>query len=1182
MQEELMEVSPIDIAKQKPAIIGIGASAGGLNAVKEFFKAFKSSLNVCFVVVQHLSAKYKSFMPELLGKYTSMDVRLARNGETLKGKTVYLCPPNHNIKIENHTIQVHTYDENEKINYPIDYFLKSLALSQREKAIAIILSGKGRDGAEGMKLIHEHGGICMAQDESAQCPDMPNHVIKSGIADFVERPKKIAAYMNQLLNQVKCKLSDEAIEQTVYLIQKQTGIDFSMYKKNSVSRRIERRMNLLDEQMLSLDEYNRYVMKHPEELQLLFNDLLIGVTHFFRDKESFDTLRKHFVPAIVENNIKKGRKSCRVWVAGCSTGEEAYSVAMVFCEEIEKRKAAIDLQIFATDINKSSIQKASKGTYTEQAVSPVPPEWLVKYFEKKGPNYVVKKRLREHVVFAPHNVIKDSPFVDLDFISCRNVMIYFQQEFQEKVLSLFYFALREEGYLMLGPSETIGKMTNLYTPADRKWKVFSNSGSAEQIKYHLSEAAHAERKHEQEEKCNKIYELMGFHQMDEMYLSLIDQYLQPCMILNDREEIIASSESANQYLKFPNGKRNYSIYNIFPANLSVPISTALKKARATNTEVKFQNMKVSVGGKPAHVELTLKSLKRNHYQLYILFIENKKYKREKSAKHELLMFDEDSAYHQRILDLEKELYETKQHLQTAIEELETSNEELQSTNEELIAANEELQSTNEEMQSVNEELMTVNQQFEKKIEELTAMTTDMDNLLINTNIATIFLDEQCHIKLFTPEAQNVFHLIEKDVGRPIYHISSRLKYENYFEDIQLTLKDKRFIQKEVEAQNGDWYNVKMMPYYTNEYKVEGVVITFVNITDLKSTNKALQISSEAVEQSPANILIAAADGQIKYVNKRFCEMIGKEQYEIIGENVFELYDQYFQLSELSSHWHSIPENNRWSGELYYQDKDGLDRWEYVTLLPVKDDSGQVGRIMRIAEDITNQKQSEKMLMKSEMLSAIGQLAAGIAHEIRNPLTSLKGFLQLMIQSKKYQKDYAEVMMSEFVRLESIINEFLVLSRSKSVQFETIQINDIVEDVSLILESQAMLKGVRVIKNLNDKLPDIKGVPNELKQVFLNVLKNAIESMEQIEGDIHIHTVYQNGYIQLTFEDQGKGISKEMMERLGEPFYTTKEKGTGLGLMVSFKIIESHKGTIEFESIENQGTKVTIKLPVSKK
>ena len=671
---------------------------------------------------------------------------------------------------------------------------------------------------------------------------------------------------------------------------------------------------------------------------------------------------------------------------------------------------------------------------------------------------------------------------------------------------------------MLGSSETVGKMSGL----------FGNDSVYPKV---------------QTEVYKKINELSGFHRLDDIYLSLIDQYMFPCLILNDRGEIVASSESADQYLKSSKG----NIHQAFPASLSVQVNAALQRAKKEK-KVSFKNVPIYLSGELSFVHLTLKSFFRQYHKLYVLFIEKAK----EEAARAPVSGGEDGQLH-------------LQHLYRTVKELEASNDALVSANQKL--------------QEENKKLTALNRAFEKKVNELNTLKNDLNNLLTSTNIAAVFLDQELKLKLFTPEAANMFDLKKEDLSRPADKLTERFNYKEYADDIKRTLYENKTVVKEFEMPNGGWYTVKMMPYYASGKKVEGIVVTFTNVTELKMTNEALHISSQAIDQSPANILLTSVDGSVTYANKRFCRMLEKHPDDLIGGDVFDIYRKHFHCDDLNRFWKHALDKKPWSGELNYQDGEQQDRWEQISLIPVEDSAGNLHQVMLISEDITNQKRSEKMLMKSEMLSAVGQLAAGIAHEIRNPLTSLKGFLQLMIQSKKYQKDYAEVMMSEFIRLEAIINEFLVLAKTKSTTFDPVQVNSIVEDVCMVLESQAVLNNVRIEKQLSGDLPEILAVSNELKQVFINILKNAIEAMEDAEGFITIRSYFEKDSVFITFEDQGKGISKDVLEKLGEPFYTTKEKGTGLGLMVTFKIIENHGGSIHFESEEGKGTTVKLKLPI---
>jgi len=1182
-REGQVEIESRKTASEVPYVVGIGASAGGLEAIEQFFQSMDHHIDAAFVIVQHLSSKYKSFMPELLAKSTNMQIILAKEGLQLTEKTVYLCPPNHYITINDQGIvHLEEYDASQPVHNPIDTFLTSIATYAQTKAIGVILSGKGTDGTKGLIDIHEKSGLCLIQNETAKFIDMPESAIKSGVGDYILSPKAMPEQISHYITTKPIDYTDTALKQVLMMIHKKSGIDFSMYKKNTVLRRIERRMSLIEESVPTLEAYKNYLLENPIEIRYLQEDLLIGVTHFFRDIEAFNYLQQYLIPKMVDENIQRGRNKLRIWVAGCSLGQEAYSLAILFHDEIEKRGCDMDLQVFATDIDRDAVKFASQGCYSEQIVSTIPKHLLVKYFDKEGSDYQVKREIRHKIVFAPHNMAKDSPFVNLDLISCRNVMIYFQTELQQQVLSLFHFALKEKGYLFLGPSETIGKLSNLFTSINNKWKIFSNEVS--DIQYvsqaFLTPKESPNQQGKDRRNLEHLRELNRFQHPDELYVSLMEEILPPCIVINEHNEVMLVSGDAGEYLNLPKGKVNYNIFNMVPTNLSVAIGTAIKKAREELKEIKYKNLLINKN-ESKQVKLVVKPLERVGKEYIAIFLEVYTPDSSEAFKADSLIFDHDSAYNQKIFELEQELYYTKQSLQTTIEELETSNEELQSTNEELIAANEELQSTNEEMQSVNEELITVNTEYEKKIKELTNLNNDMDNLLINTNIATIFLDENLNIKLYTPEAMKIFHLIERDIGRPIYHITHRLDYDSIIQDIEDVLVTTKAIIKELPSKDGKWYSIKIMPYRTSENLIEGIVMTFIDISDIKKVNRELQLSKQAIELGPANTVFTDFQGNIEYANSKFAQQLGLDVQQIIGRKLKDIYSEYFQDSDFELYWKKVRAGEKWTGELSYKGKDGKEYWEYLSLIPVENEDHDVVQILRVGEDITSRKSSEQMLIKSEMLSGIGQLAAGIAHEIRNPLTSLRGFLQLMIQTNTYSKEYAEVMMTEFIRLEEIINEFLVLSRQKTAEFKDVNINKIIHDVSKIWETQAILNDVTIATSIEPISFTVKGIENELKQVFINIVKNGIEAMEGRTGELKIETKkIEDNRVLIRFQDQGKGIPKKQLEKMGEPFFTTKEKGTGLGLMVSFKIIESHNGKLVFTSELDKGTTVEITLPLS--
>lgn len=1180
-------------SQKKIRVVGIGGSAGSLNSIRDIFNHIPATNGLAYVVIQHLPIDHKTHMDELLSKRTNMKVCIAEDQMKVEANCIYLTPPQTHITIQNGRFQLQPFNKEQKIHFPIDVFFTSLSKEIGEEAIVVVLSGYGKDGTKGVKAVYDAGGTVIVQSvESAKFEDMPRHAIETELADHVLTVEEIGELLGKIGGPSTKELhyvsfdnapeTDAVLEQICALIFRKSGIDFSYYKKNSLLRRIEKRVNLNQLKFQSIEEYKEYLIKNPEELVQLQKDMLINVTQFFRDKEAFSVIEKKIVREIVTKKVKNGETEIRIWIPGCSTGEEAYSIAILFREYLKKANKEMVVKIFATDLDKDAISIASSGVYDQNAVLSLDPKRLNTYFNKDGLNYKIKSNIREMVIFAPHNIATDSPFVNLDFISCRNMLIYFQPNLQKKVLSMFHFALKKEGYLFLGPSESVGVLSNLYEMISHKWKIFKNIDGENVKEYSNSPLPRKISSDSLDNSAQKTYKDVNTLKMDSILNTLIENYSAPFLIINEENNVIMSGGQVNEYLKIPQGNMSINILRMLPANLSVTINTAIKKVRKERQKVEYSNVRIYNDNEDLVVNVSVQPFiidTSSRDNLIIVLIEAVNMSTETKTILKDLSFNIDNNIHQLIEELENELSYTRERLQTTIEELETSNEEYQSTNEELIAANEEMQSSNEELQSVNEELHNVNAEHEIKIRELIDLNNDMDNFLISTNIATIFLDEELKIKRFTPKISELFNIMDVDVGRPLAHFSTNFLFEQLIEDAQDVLTNHHRMMKEVETKDGRWFSIRTHPYRTSENFVRGVVISFLDITTLKKANEELKIRSFAIEQSPASTAITDIEGKIHFVNTKFMEQLSYTKEEIVGKELVTLFTNKETVEEFERFWPKLLSGETWSGDCMVTDRDGNEKWEAVKIIPITNSDGEIYQFLRIAEDITERKKAEDLLRKSEMLSALGELAAGIAHEIRNPLTALKGFIQLMQTEEGANQSYLSIMLSEFDRIETIINELLVLARPHAVEYEEKMVTHILKDVVMLLETQAIMNNVTIKADLNVKMPAIKCVEKELKQVFINLIKNSIEAMPD-GGNITIHSsVTKDQHVRLLFKDEGKGIPKERLEKLGQPFYTTKDKGTGLGLMVSFKIIENHHGVMEFSSELNKGTTVEIKLPI---
>lgn len=972
---------------------------------------------------------------------------------------------------------------------------------------------------------------------------------------------------------------ERTLHRILGLLSKACGIDFRHYKRSSLIRRIERRMDRLS--LADMEEYARLLPEEPDELLALGKDLLIGVTQFFRDPQAFETIQKKVIPAIAES--RGHERHIRVWVAGCSTGEEAYSLAILFHQFNETLTEPYSVKIFSTDLDKDAVAAASQGIYPEAAVKSLPKPWLRRYFTRNGDFYHIDKDIRRMVVFAPHNMIEDPPFSRLDLIACRNLLIYLQSETQQKVLSMLHYALNPDGFMFLGPSETIGRLTHLFVPYDRKWNIFRRNppgpgpGYASEIDRgdwtapRTRPTAAARRGHLQWK------DLQTFKKTDDLYTAIVDEHMPPCMVIDENNEVLHLGGNVNRYVTLPKGRPGWNIYKIAEADLAVAIVTAMQKVRQEKRAVYYKNMKVSGSGQSLSVNLIAKpfSLKNKKFdKLVLVLFEEAGHSDEPVRAADEYEIEPD--VHCRMIRLEQELRQAEESLQATIEELETSNEELQATNEELVAANEELRCANEELQSVNEKLVTVNAEYQVKIRELTAVNDDMDNFLTSTRIGTVFLDTNMCIRRFTPAITKEFNLLEVDYGRPLGLISHNFA-DDIVRDAQKVLKTLIPVEREIRSRSGLWYSMRVLPYRTNDHVIKGIVLTFADITELKSANEQLLKLSYAIEQSPSVTVIADAEGNIRFVNAKFTEMTGFQMADVAGSPLRELNRWDTSSTPFEVIWSIVSSGREWKGELECRRKNGPNYSESVKILPIKDQEGQIIHYLKIAEDITERKQTEELLRKSEMLSAVGQLAAGIAHEIRNPLTALKGFTKLM-GSRGHHGSYLSIMSAELERIEEIVSELLVLAKPQAADFLPKSVVSILHDVIMLLETQAIISKVTIETDIEDELPPTSCVENQLKQVFINVLKNGVEAMPGGGTFLVKAEKSERGTIRISFIDQGCGIPETKLAKLGQPFYTTKNKGTGLGLMVSYKIIENHHGSMTITSKEGVGTTVVIELP----
>ncbi|MDD2309835.1 MAG: chemotaxis protein CheB [Desulfuromonadaceae bacterium] len=847
--------SPSDTPSKKMPpfpIVGIGASAGGLEALEQFLRHVTENCGIAFVIVQHLDPTHKGIMPELLQRVTAMEVFQVRDRMKVKPSCVYVIPPNKDMSILHGVLHLFDPTATRGLRLPIDFFFQSLAADRHESSIGVILSGMGSDGTQGLRAIKENGGIAFVQDPtSAKFDSMPKSAINAGLADIVapveELPGKISDFLRHALvitrGEARLEKKDQsALEKVLILLRAKTGNDFSLYKKNTIYRRIERRMGI--HQIDQIGSYVRYLQDNPQEIELLFKELLIGVTSFFRDPEAWEQVREQAIPLLLESYPAGG--CLRAWSTGCSTGEEAYSLAIVFKEALEQVKPArhFTMQIFATDLDQDAIDYARRAAYPAKIAAEMTPERLQRFFTKDVGSYRVCKEIREMVTFATQNVIMDAPFTKLDILACRNLLIYLTPELQKKVIPLFHYSLNPGGVLFLGSAESVSTFTDLFAPLNTKSRLFRKRElllPAEPLSFPATLVS-------QRPGVSKGLQMMkpavNIQSLADQLL--LQHYSPPAVLTNSRGDILYISGRTGKYLEPAAGKANWNIFAMAREELSFELGSAFQKALRQKEAVTVKGLKSGAAGAAESVDVTVQVISEPESLRGMVMIvfrdvttvpEKKKTGRASSRP----------SGNAAMAELEQELQHSREELQTTREEMHSSQEELTSTNEELQSLNEELQSTNEElttsreeMQSLNEELQTVNAEQQAKMDEFSRVNDDMRNLLNSTEIVTVFLDNNLHIRRFTTGADKLFKLIPGDVGRPLSDIVTDLLYPEMAAESREVLRTLAFSEKQISTADGRWYSVRIMPYRTMENVIAGVVITFANITAAKKLETELR------------------------------------------------------------------------------------------------------------------------------------------------------------------------------------------------------------------------------------------------------------------------------------------------------------------------------------------------------
>lgn len=1211
-------------------VVAIGASAGGLEAIHDFFDHMPENAGLSFVVIQHLSSDYKSLLVELVSKHTHMKVFEAENNMDIQKECVYVIPNNKLMTVGDGRLYLADKTDVKAPNTAIDTFLQTLARDKKNRAIAIILSGTGTDGSKGVQAIKEEGGMVIVQDPAtARFDGMPQSAIATGKADIIlppqQMPEEIYSYIRETPVYIfnDGKIDHQLLEEVFRLVQKSSGFDFNQYKTATILRRLGKRM--MQTGFKQLEDYVHFLHVDPNEAKSLSREFLINVTNFFRDKPAYDVLATKVIPELV--NQKLPGDALKVWIVACSTGEEAYSIAILIDQYLQRVQKNLEVKIFATDIEESSIEYAAKNSYPLSIENDIDPSLLETYFIKGSKRYSVIPRIRKRIVFARHNVIRDPAFIKNDLVTCRNMLIYMNNNLQHKVLATLHYSVNDNGYLFFGSSETISFIKSGLEEIDGKWKIYKKTGSIQTnghlMSRQLDDANIVPKKsgNISLKEPNKITSTIQSDFCD----AISNDIGYAGFYIDNNYDIKESIGDYKKFLSLPEKQLNLNILKMVPRELSTPLNAAIRRCWKEKRKVLLRKVLRS-GPKETILQIIVKPAAHALINSYTLIIigENKHLPAEGGNGLPVFNNIEPDKY---ITELETELEETRNSLQAAVESMETTNEELQSTNEELLSANEELQSSNEELQSLNEELHTLNTEHQLKIKELIDLNDDLNNYFRSIDIGQVFVNSELEIRKFNPAAIKMINLIETDIGRPINHISTNLDYPEMITDLQEVITKNVNIEKEIVLRNGNSSLVRIIPYIRRDQMIDGAVITFVDIThkkaseiklrknyselinvrerlkklnaELEDTVKERTKELSASEERFRLVALATNDALWDWdiVRNRFWwgpnfyPMFGYQETDPVKSRNFWLQQIHpkdrQRINDLINT--AIQQNEmKWSAEYRFMKADG----KYAHILDrgyiLRDEYNTPFRMVGSMLDITDQKEATKMLIqqKDEFMSIA-------SHELKTPITSMKAFLQLiqrMMENKadpKVVHSFITKANSQINKLASLIEDLLDITKIQAGKIQFIVSDFVIGDAIQDCLDQVYHQSSRhQIIVEGDLTMVIAADRHRIEQVIVNFLSNAIKYSPDADKLI-LRVEQEAGNLRISVQDFGIGIPEDRKPYIFDRFFrvhqsSQKFSGLGLGLYISSEIIKRHNGEIGVDSEPNKGSVFWFTIPSKQK
>jgi two-component system CheB/CheR fusion protein len=1213
-------------------VVGIGASAGGLQAIKLFFENMPHDNGMAFVIVLHLSPDHVSIADKIIQVSTKMPVQQVTKTVSIEKNRVYVVSPAHRLAMNDGYLQVSPIDPRHGRHASIDLFFRDLASAHRERAFCLVLSGTGSDGAVGLSRIKEHGGVTLVQTpEDAEFDGMPRAAIETGMVDLVlpvvEMPQKLLELWRNAKNislpsandpnvrtvasiaERETVVAEQLLQDILIQLRAGTGHDFKHYKRATVLRRIERRMQVTTQP--DLKAYHCYLQNNHEETQALLADMLIGVTNFFRDREAFEALERDVIPQLVNAAVsaKPEDEEIRIWSAGCSTGEEAYSLAMLLSDQLQLESSQTSLQLFATDIDERAIRFGRAGLYPQAIITDVPPTRLRRYFVKQDAHYRIRKELREKVLFAKHNLLTDPPFSHLDLIVCRNLLIYLDREVQLEILQMFHFALRPGGFLFLGSSESADACDELFTTVDKRNRIFrAKSGTANSRPTPpVPRRGHLRTTSTRDEPKNTVLRKLPFA---DIHQRALEQSAPPSIIVDTNADVLYMSESAGRYLRHVGGEVSRNLLTLILSELRLEVRTLLFQVQQSGLRMKSRGVSIMRGDRTYLVDLIAQPYNDEASDSDYVLIIVEEVELDATEVASTLVRQTDS---QVLSSLERELQRNKlqlqdtlEHSEVSSEELKASNEEMQSINEELRSATEELETSKEELQSINEELLTVNFELKTKVEETDKVNDYLTNLIASTSIATVFVDRSMRIKWFTPRATDIFSMLPVDTGRSLLDITHRLHYDDLANDAVSVFESLNMIEREVGSSDGRWYIARLLPYRSSEDHIDGTVLTFIDITKRHAAEEELRLGEERmrlIAESTRGYAIITLDehGIITSWNQGAELIFGYAKEEAEGtyyDFMFSEEDRISGVPEtelLAVRTHGHNEDERW-----HLRKDGSRFFcsGEVTLLQGDNLRGYV----KIARDLTGHKrlveEQNQQLVETKNTSQLkDEFFAVMSHELKHPLNLIQLNAELLrrlpiTKSIAHAAKAVDTICEAVVSQARIINDLLDVARVRTGKLNLnrtdIDLGQTLQDIHTLVTNTH--PGIDVTLHLPDAAQPplvVNADPLRVEQITWNLVNNALKFTPS-GGQIELRASRDGEMAKLDVKDSGMGLSAESMTEVFDLFgqvasqhATHQRDGLGIGLSLVRQLTEAHGGNVEVTSPGvGLGSTFTIRLPLS--